>query len=385
MKISNELIKAITFNPTKKTIQMTIYEFCKKIDSGDITLPLYQRDMSWTIYKYIDLLNYQLLGKAPVAPISVNEIKEIDKNVVPQITFIEREVIPNIKYNQYSVTDGQQRLTTNYKAYINHPDIKNIYLDLGRGKFIYSEQSAKSNQIPIGILMNKEDAVLYQYIKDKKSLGKPEVMTILLQVRSKLREYNYTVNLAENLTEEEQINWFEVLNNAGSRVSRIQMRFSKLKLNNIDIYKQYITPFRNRIEGLWKNLFEQKNSEVSIPVSTLNCAYEVIIDKKHTPNYTPIPSDTREAQICTLEAEQLVKAFEMTLEALEKAINFILDKKLKKPNRIDYITYLVGFFVFNPNIDSEKEERLIHWYNSANFINKSNSARRELFSNLLEI
>lgn len=207
--------------------------------------------------------------------------------------------------------------------------------------------------------MNKEDSALYQYIKDKKSLGKPEIMTILLQVRSKLREYNYTVNLAENLTEEEQINWFVVLNNAGSRVTRIQMRFSKLKLNNIDIYKQYITPFRQKIENEWNNLFEQKNSEVSIPVSALNCAYEVISDKKHTPNYTPIPSDTRETQICTLEAEQLVKAFSMTLGALEKAINFILDKKLKKTNRIDYITYLVGFFVFNPNINSEKEERLI--------------------------
>lgn len=34
--------------------------------------------------------------------------------------------------------------------------------------------------------------------------------------------------MAEDLSEDEQITWFEVLNNAGSRVSIIQMRFAKM-------------------------------------------------------------------------------------------------------------------------------------------------------------
>jgi hypothetical protein len=32
-----------------------------------------------------------------------------------------------------------------------------------------------------------------------------------------MKNYNYTINLAEDLSEDEQISWFEVLNNAGSR------------------------------------------------------------------------------------------------------------------------------------------------------------------------
>lgn len=33
------------------------------------------------------------------------------------------------------MTDGQQRLTTNYKAYINSNEFRNVVLDLAEGKF----------------------------------------------------------------------------------------------------------------------------------------------------------------------------------------------------------------------------------------------------------
>lgn len=44
-------------------------------------------------------------------------------------------------------------------------------------------------------------------------------MAFLLLARTKILSYAYTVNMAEDLSEDEQITWFEVLNNAGSRVS----------------------------------------------------------------------------------------------------------------------------------------------------------------------
>ena len=56
------------------------------------------------------------------------------------------------------------------------------------------------------------------------------------------------VGTATDLTEDEQINWFEVLNNAGSRVSIIQMRFSKLKAHGIDVYTQYTHVYRNKVQ-----------------------------------------------------------------------------------------------------------------------------------------
>ena len=124
MKINKNLEFALTYNPTKKSYSMEVEEMCKKIEVDELTLPLYQRDVSWNIDKSIALLNFQLFGKAPVAPISINESIS-EKTDVAQISFLTREPVNLENKHQaklQSVVDGQQRLTTNYKAYRDHED-----------------------------------------------------------------------------------------------------------------------------------------------------------------------------------------------------------------------------------------------------------------------
>lgn len=384
MKISVKLEKSVGFNPTKKSHQMAIADLCKKIDDNTISLPLYQRDLSWTLRKSVDLLNYQLLGKAPVSPISVNVINNMEKNV-PQVSFIDRELMNNIERGQYSIVDGQQRLTTNYKAYVNHEDYRNIVLDLKRGEFIITDSSIKNFQIPVGILLNKEDAILFEYIKNKKTLSSPEITNLLLQVKSKIKNYNYTINSAEDLSEDEQIEWFEVLNNAGSRVSIIQMRFSKLKVHGIDIYKDYTNIFKNNLIDLGYDFFSPQKTTVSYPIAALNPAYEVVTGRKHSNNFAPISSDVKENQLCELKPEELKLCITDTLKAQERVLDFIEENQLKKPTRIDYINYLIGYFIFNgEKLESNKTD-IIKWYNNVKFTNKSNSERRDEYTKLLEL
>lgn len=384
MRIDKDLMFAATFDPTKKTSMMTVADMCRKIEKNAISLPLYQRDISWTIQKSIDLLNYQLRGKAPVSPISVNVINEVD-GAVPQVSFIDREILSEIERGQYSVVDGQQRLTTNYKAYCDHEDFRHVALDLGKGLFTEVQGSLRSNQVPVGILLNKDDTKLFEYVKSKSGLGAADVLSVLLQVRSKMKNYNYTINSAEDLTEDQQIEWFEVLNNAGSRVSIIQMRFSKLKAHGIDIYKQYTNEYRNRVyEAGYEEFFTPQKTNVSYPIAALNPAFEVITEKKHSGNYAPIPSDTKENQLCALKPEELTRCFSMTLDALDRALDFIHDNGLSPVTRIDYINYLVGFFVFHPDDLSDSEtEKLVKWVKAVDFTNKSNSQRRDLFTTLI--
>jgi len=389
MKINETLKKAVTYNPTKQTFQMSAINLCEKIETNDITLPLYQRDVSWTIQKSIDLLNYQLNGKAPVSPISVNKITDYSKPYVTQVTFVNRVIIDLTKIGQLSVTDGQQRLTTNYKCYINHPDFSCVVLDLKRGHFIEIDNitDIKPHQIPVGILLNKSNDVFFNYINSSSTLRKPECTTVLLQARSKLRDYNYTINLAEDLSEEEQIDWFEVLNNAGSRVTRVQMRFSKLRLEGIDIYSQYTKIYKEKLDIASLDVFDVKNTEISIPIANLNCALELITGKEHSLNFAPIPSDVKENQLCNLSADELRKCFSLTLSALDSAISFIQNNNLKKPDRIDYISYLTGYFVFaqTDKLSAEQNQNLVDWYNTTDFVNKPNGKRRTMFNNLLNI
>ena len=385
MRINKNLIEAANFDPTKRTSQMTVAEMCRKIEDNSFSLPLYQRDLSWTLQKCIELLNYQLRGKAPVSPISINIINSIE-NSVPQVSFIDREIIEKFERGQYSVVDGQQRLTTNYKAYCNHDDFRNIALDLGKGEFVEVRESIRTNQIPVGILLNKDDAILFEYIKAKKGMNTGNVLSTLLQVRSKLRNYNYTINSAENLTEDQQIEWFEVLNNAGSRVSIIQMRFSKLKAHGIDIYKQYTSLYRTRIfEAGYENLFTPQKTNVSYPVAALNPAYEVITNKAHSGNYAPIPSDSKENKLCNLQPELLTKCFSLTLDALDRALDFLSENDINQPSRIDYINYLIGYFIFHKEeLTEDSTEKLQNWLESVDFTNKTNSERRDIFTKLID-
>lgn len=383
MRISKELQSAADMNPTKKSTQMSIFDMCDKISKQAISLPLYQRDLSWTLTKCIALLNYQLLGKAPVSPISMNVINNTQE-YVPQVSFIDREIINNIERGQLSVVDGQQRLTTNYKAYTNDDDFRNIVLDISRGCFIQTDTAYKSNQIPVGILLNQLDAVLFEYTNKVSALRKPEITSLLLQVRSKIKNYNYTINSADDLSEDEQIEWFEVLNNAGSRVSIIQMRFSKLKMYGIDIYKQYTSVFNSRLVEVGFDFFTPEKTTVSYPIAALNPSYEIVTGKGHSINYAPIPSDTKENQLCGLSPEELKKCIETTLSYEENVLDFIEANSLKKPDRIDYINYMIGYFAFNGlDISETQKQYLISWYNNVDFTNKTNSERRELYTKLI--
>lgn len=385
MKVNKKLQEAANYNPTKENRQRSIFDLCGMIEQQTLSLPLYQRDLSWTLQECVALLNYQLLGKAPVSPISINVINN-QGIAVPQVSFIDRELIDNVLRGQYSVVDGQQRLTTNYKAYSNHDDLRSVALDFGKGEFVEFNEALRPNQIPVGVLLNKEDSVLFNYTATHRQLAAPEIQSLLLQIKSKIKNYNYTINSATDLSEDEQIQWFEVLNNAGSRVSTIQMRFSKLKAHGIDIYTQYTNVYRNKVCERGYDFFTPHTTNVSYPIAALNPVYELLFSQRHQNNFAPIPSDTKENQLCNLKPEQLKECLEHTLECLDLALDFIEDNNLREPDRIDYINYMIGFFAFHDSpLSEELKKKLINWYNSVNFTNKSNTKRREIYTALVEM
>ena len=66
-----------------------------------------------------------------------------------------------------------------------------------------------------------------------------------------------------------------MLNNAGSRVSIIQMRFSKLKAHGIDVYTQYTHVYRNKVHEYGYDFFTPQKTNVSYSIAALNPAYEL--------------------------------------------------------------------------------------------------------------
>lgn len=386
MKINNiKLQAAANLNPTKRSQTMTITDLCEKIENGSLTVPLYQRGLSWNDTKAINLFNYQLFGKAPVAPISLNEVGTNDD--VPQLSFISRNMITDNHQGKLSVVDGQQRLTTNYKAYSNDDSFSNIVFDFTQAKFRNANNGrANKSQVPVGILFNKNQQILTDYIyKNYSANDATKLFPVLVGIRAKILNYSYTIHIADNMTENEQIEWFEVLNNAGSKVSLIELSLSKLRMHNFDIYSFFINPYKNMVKEYgFDELFSPFSSNVSYPIASLNPAFEYLIkDGLHSKNYAPIPSDTKEKMFLKLTKQQLEKMSQLTLEALNKALDFIFEYQLQDYIKaMQYVMYLTGYFIFQEN--NIQKDKLAKWVEEISFDNLSNGERRSIYSKLIK-
>ena len=115
--------------------------------------------------------------------------------------------------------------------------------------------------------------------------------------------------------------------------------------------------YRNKVLDYGYDYFTPQKANVSYPIAALNPAYEVLISGRHSNNFAPISSDTKENQLCNLKPEQLLKCFDVTLEALDKALKFIDDNRLKKYNRSDYVNNLIGYFVFHREEITDKQKK----------------------------
>ncbi|MEE6662426.1 DUF262 domain-containing protein [Limosilactobacillus fermentum] len=385
MKINEQKLQAaINLNPTKRSQTMTIADLSERIESGSLTVPLYQRGLSWNDAKAIALFNYQLFGKAPVSPISLNEIGTNDD--VPQLSFISRKEIAGDNRGKLSVVDGQQRLTTNYKAYSNDASFSSIVFDFTQAKFRRANNGkANKSQIPVGVLFNKNQQTLTDYIyKHYSSNDATKLFPLLVGIRTKILNYSYTIHIADNMAENEQIEWFEVLNNAGSNVSLIELALSKLRMHDFDIYSGFITPYKKMVKDYgFGELFSPFSSNVSYPIASLNPAFEYLLkDGIHSKNYAPIPSDTKEHMLLKLTKEQLDNISELTLKALEEALDFIFDYQLQEyVKAMQYVMYLTGYFIFQR--DNIQKDSLSNWVKKTRFDNLSNGERRSIYNKLI--
>jgi hypothetical protein len=383
MKVNKQLEKMAHRDPTKDSRSMAISELCAGIKANTITLPVYQRSMSWTLTKAIELLNYQLLGEAAVSAISMNQIYQTTE-CVEQVSFIDRDKGIEPRVSQLSVVDGQQRLTTNYMAYTNDPEFKSVVLDVTRGKFLESDAPTEC-QIPVGVLLNENPDVYQKYIKKHPQLE--DVSLLLGQVRTKWNNYRYVVNIATDLTEKQQLLWFEVLNNAGTSVSSLEMAFSKLRVTGIDIYKDYIYKFVEIISANnFDSIYTQKRTEVSYPVAALNPSIEIVTGRAHNNNFSVMPSDVKPGEIAKLSPADITQCFTLTLTGLEQVMDFIDTNNLRSViTRMDYVGNLLGFMVYRKNkkLDNAANDFLVDWCKKVDFSSKSNTERRGILNKLL--
>ncbi|MCK1249634.1 hypothetical protein MX039_03875 [Streptococcus uberis] len=132
------------------------------------------------------------------------------------------------------------------------------------------------------------------------------------------------------------------------------------------------------------NFFSVFSTKVSYPICALNSGYEVVInERKHKNNFAPIPSDEKSESISKLDVNDVRKIIDLTLNSLDKTIEFIEKNNLKKNiTKMDYILFLIGLFTFKEKVE---DEEIVNWVETIDFVNKSNGERREEFKKLISM
>lgn len=395
VQLKNTFKKKIENDPSRDTVIMTIEDICRKVGEGKIVMPIFQTGLRWSPEKIRDLLSFQMIGFSAISPVSMCHLdfgfepdETMYKKYGVQIELVTRKKLLNIRGEIYSITDGQQRTTVNYKCYTNHPDIENFMLDLNLGKIIIKDegQFPKEGQIPIGVIYNKDFRVFSRYIRTHAELQDNSLNAYLSLIRTKFLGYRYTVNVAKNLTEKQQVEWFEILNNAGSKVPLTEMRLSRLKLKDVDYHVDYISKFTDALQrNGYGNIFTTRATQVSYPLSALNPAYDYLFSKNNSKNVAPIASDVKESRICALSTEQLRELFELTLTSLNASLEFIENNSLDIQNRIEFITFTMGYLIncSNQHFNREREENLLAWFGETTFAHMSNTRKREEYYKLI--
>ena len=233
--------------------------------------------------------------------------------------------------------------------------------------------------------MYKDDSLLTDYFASHRQLSSFEVMNLCAKIRQKFFQYYYIINIAENLTEKEQIDWFTVLNNAGTSVSKAQLSLASLQLQDIDIYVDYTQVFMEKLDEISdskKSYVPPKKTDTTYPIAALNPILERdYLRNKALKNIAPISPDEKSTYLKKLSRDDLNACFNKTLELLDITIRFIKENNLPLPTRIDYVTYLIGYFAFNPVVDTNY---VVNWYKTVNFTDTSNSDRRKEYARFVK-
>ena len=163
------------------------------------------------------------------------------------------------------------------------------------------------------------------------------------------------------------------------------MNLSRLKSKDVDYYKEFIEPFMDIIESNgYESFFPTQATKTTYPLSALNPGYDYLFSTELGKNRAPIPSDGKDKKLATLDSDQLHQLFDITLTALQDTMDFIEDEDISLSGRMEHITFALGFFVYHGNsMSTEKKEFLKSWINSTNFINMTNSDKRETYQKLV--
>ncbi|ODC04102.1 hypothetical protein BFW38_11760 [Terasakiispira papahanaumokuakeensis] len=131
-----------------QTINFDIGQLLKKISSGHFLIPQFQRDFTWkegqtrllvdSIARNYPVGSLLILGKNEDVPL---KSRKLDANYPPKDDINNLVVLDDSSSESYYVLDGQQRLTSIARVFLDAHPKRNYYFDLKKMHEVFSNES----------------------------------------------------------------------------------------------------------------------------------------------------------------------------------------------------------------------------------------------------
>ncbi len=331
----------------------------KKIDSGDIRIPAFQRSYVWKQNQIIDLLD-SIIANYPIGSILLWYTSERIKYTRNIAGYLIPET--QIEYPVNYVLDGQQRLSSIYAVFSNRTeqdrstekynpnlDIFEIYYDFETQKFkpVNEVNPTKSNIIHLKNLI--ETTRLIPALQTIDSIYHSEASKLC----SKFINYEIPVATIKNRTKEEVGIIFERINNTGTRLSTLDLMTAWTWTDDFHLLEA--------TNELTTELDEKGFGE--IPYNIILQAISAVIR-----------NDTSTSSILKLEGETIRENWEFFCEAIKKTVDFLTtEMKCSSSDFLPYTQQIIGiskFFSIAGTIELKHLEALKKWFWRTSFSNR---------------
>ena len=327
----------------------------RRIESGEIRIPAFQRDFVWNERQIIELLESVYKGY----PIGSVLFWKVDEQVL-QIEQNDNIPFPVVeeRYPISFILDGMQRLSSLYGVFHHKSDSKaastfNVLFDLETQRFRHldSKEGVPQQCIPLTALFSPRQLLEVQRVLTGREDG-DLLIDRSIKLYSVFQEYlipTVTISLRDV---PEVVEIFERINSTGTVLGAVDFMRAMTWSADFDLGKEI-----SRLQdGLNQERFE-------FPAETLVKALAVVMDKA--------PTSAEMITLKFLSADELHAAVTRTHEALVLVINF-----LKESFRIfsyDYVPYegqflvLVKLFALVPAPSEEVLSLARSWFWSISF------------------
>jgi hypothetical protein len=217
-----------------------------EIDSGQIKLPMFQREFVWEKEQSAKLIDSILKG-FPIGTFifwktreELKSYKEVGNHSLPET--------PKGDYAQY-ILDGQQRITSLYAIRKGiritkdgkEIDYKDIYIDLDAEldsdeQIVVTERRAEGKYISVHVALTCQIMDIFEEINDKSLLKKIEVF------KGKLTNYDFSTITIKDYPIEIACEIFSRINTGGKRLTIFEIMVAKTydEIRNFDLVNNYL-------------------------------------------------------------------------------------------------------------------------------------------------